>query len=119
MRDDIRAELIKQFPADVVEVTQQDGIKYYACPTCKRAGCAWGGASADFCGQVLSWEQIGARRKKRTVGVKTATLTFEVAGDFTAETAAKCPLSYIAKLNADSVYQCPLNMRANCTLEIS
>lgn len=117
MQDDIRAELIKQFPADVVEVTQQEGTKYYACPTCKRP-VALGDSKCEFCGQVLRWEQI-RQEEERSVGVRTATLTFEVAGDFVSGDCRKCPLSYISKLNEERVYQCPLNMRANCTLEIS
>ncbi len=117
MRDDLRTELIKQFPADVVEITQQDGVKYYACPTCKRA-VALGEEKCGACGQVLSWEHL-REEEEASYGVKTATLTFEVAGDFTNGDCRKCPLSYIAKLNAENVYECPLNMRANCKLEIS
>ena len=36
LQDDIRAQLIKQFAADVVEITEESGNVYYGCPTCKR-----------------------------------------------------------------------------------
>lgn len=52
-------------------------------------------------------------------GVKTATLKFEVGGDFNKGDCRKCPLSYIAKENNENVYECPLKMRANCKLDIS
>ena len=52
-------------------------------------------------------------------GVKTATLKFEVGGDFNKGDCRKCPLSYIAKENNENVYECPLIMRANCKLDIS
>ena len=37
MQDDLRAELIKQFPSEVIETKDMTGKEYYACPTCKRA----------------------------------------------------------------------------------
>lgn len=36
MQDNLREELIKQFPAEVVELVEPSGKKFYACPTCKR-----------------------------------------------------------------------------------
>lgn len=117
MQDDLREELIKQFPAEAVEVTEPAGKKYYACPTCKRA-IKRGDAKCGGCNQKLSWEHI-RQEEEKTVGIKTATLSFEVAGDFTKGDCRKCPLSYIAKVNAENVYECPLKMRANCKLEIS
>lgn len=117
MQDNLRAELIKQFPAEVVEMTEQSGNKYYACPTCKRA-ITRGETKCTNCSQVLSWDSIRQEEQVR-VGSKTATLTFEVAGDFVKGDCRKCPLSYIAKLNTENVYECPLKMRANCKLEIS
>lgn len=36
MQDNLREELIKQFPAEVVELVESSGKKFYACPTCKR-----------------------------------------------------------------------------------
>ena len=41
MQDDIREQLIKQFPSDVVEILDQSGKPYYGCPTCKRAVTVW------------------------------------------------------------------------------
>ena len=35
MQDNLREELIKQFPAEVVELVEPSGKKFYACPTCK------------------------------------------------------------------------------------
>ena len=42
MQDDIREQLIKQFPSDVVEILDQSGKPYYGCPTWKRAGACLG-----------------------------------------------------------------------------
>lgn len=117
MHDDLRAELIKQFPAEVVEVTEPSGNQYYACPTCKRA-VSRGETKCSGCNQVLSWDSIRQEEVSR-VGEKKATLTFEVAGDFVKGDCRKCPLSYIAKVNSENVYECPLKMRANCQLDIS
>ena len=117
MHDDLRAELIKQFPAEVVEVTEPSGKKYYACPTCKRA-ITRGESKCTGCNQILSWDSI-RQEEEKNVGIKTATLTFEVAGDFVKGDCRKCPLSYIAKINTENVYECPLKMRTNCQLEIS
>ena len=33
MQDDLRAELIKQFPSEVIETKDMTGKEYYACPT--------------------------------------------------------------------------------------
>lgn len=117
MQDSLRAELIKQFPAEVVEVTEITGKKYYACPTCKRA-VSRGDSKCYGCSQILSWDNI-RHEEEREVGVKTATLSFEVPGDFVKGDCRKCPLSYIAKVNAENVYECPLNMRSGCKLNIS
>lgn len=117
MQEDLRAELIKQFPAEVIEIIEQNGEQYYACPTCRRA-VSRGETKCVGCSQVLSWENI--RKEERvTVGEKTATLTFEVPGDFVKGDCRKCPLSYIAKMDTQNVYECPLKMRANCKLDIS
>ena len=117
MKESVRAEIIKQFEAEVVEMTEQSGNKYYACPTCKRA-LARSETKCAGCGQVLAWESIRQEEVAR-VGTRTATMTFEVPGDFTSGDCRKCPLSYIAKLNMENVYECPLKMRANCKLKIS
>ena len=36
LQDNLRAQLIKQFPADVITLVSNMGEEYYACPTCKR-----------------------------------------------------------------------------------
>lgn len=117
MQDNLRAELIKQFPAEVVEVTETNGKQYYACPTCKRA-VTRGETKCAGCSQILSWDNI-RHEEQKTVGMKTATLSFEIPGDFVRGDCRKCPLSYIAKINMENVYECPLKMRANCKLNIS
>lgn len=117
MQDNLRAELIKQFPAEVVEITERTGKKYYACPTCKRA-ISRNDTKCGGCGQVLSWDNI-RQEEEKTVGIKTASLTFEVPGNFVKGDCRKCPLSYIAKSGTENVYECPLKMRTNCKLDIS
>lgn len=117
MQDDLRAELIKQFPSEVLEVTEQSGKSYYVCPTCQRV-ITVGEDKCGGCGQVLSWENIHKRDMEKG-GIRKATLSFEVAGDFAKGDCRKCPLSYIAKENHENVYECPLKMRSNCKLEIS
>lgn len=116
MQDDIREQLIRQFPADVLEMEEQSGKSYYACPTCKRAVTV-GTDKCSGCGQMLSWEHI--RRQNAKKGALTAVLKFEVPGDFVRGDCRKCPLSYIAKEHNENVYECPLKMRANCRLELS
>ncbi len=117
LQDDLRAQLIKQFSAEVVEITETTGKKYYACPTCKRA-VAKSDTKCPGCAQALSWNNIRIEETKIT-GPKTATLSFEVAGDFVKGDCRKCPLSYIAKTGQDNVYECPLNKRVICPLQIS
>lgn len=75
MQDNLRAELIKQFPSEVVELTEPTGKVYYACPTCKRA-VAMGNDKCAGCGQVLAWDNI--RKEEMANGAKKATLEFEV-----------------------------------------
>ena len=117
MQDNLREELIKQFQAEVIEVTERSGNVYYACPTCKRA-ITRGDNKCAGCNQALSWKNI-RQEEEAQAGVCNATLTFEVPGDFEKGDCRKCPLSYIAKLGNDNIYECPLNMRSNCGLEIS
>ena len=116
MQDNLRAELIKQFPAEVIEMTEQNGKVYYACPTCRRA-ITVGETKCAGCGQVLAWDNI--QKEERAKGVQTAMLEFEVSGDFVPGDCRKCPLSYIAKINSENVYECPLKMRAHCKLKLS
>lgn len=117
MQNDLRAELIKQFPSEVVEITESSGKKYYACPTCGRA-VSRNETKCSGCSQVLSWDNIRHLEEKNS-GLKTATLSFEVPGDFVKGNCRKCPLSFIAKSNTENIYECPLKMRASCKLEIS
>lgn len=117
MQDDLRAELIKQFPAEAVEITEADGKKYYVCPSCKRM-IALADEKCGGCNQVLSWDHIHKQEMSKG-GMLKATLSFEVPGDFVKGDCRKCPLSYIAKEHSENVYECPLKMRTHCSLEIS
>lgn len=117
LQDDLRAQLIKQFAAEVVELTEQSGKKYYACPTCKRP-VAKSDTKCLGCQQALSWQNIRVEEQGPT-GPRFATLRFEVPAEFAKGDCRKCPLSYIAKTNTENVYECPLNHRANCPLEIN
>lgn len=116
MQDELREQLIKQFSADVVEAVDPNGKMYYACPTCRRA-VARSRDKCVSCNQSLNWENI-SKKELAQKGVKKATLTFEVPGDFAKADCRKCPLSYITKKDGENVYDCPLNMRNKCPLEI-
>ncbi|MBQ2744773.1 MAG: hypothetical protein IJF37_04050 [Lachnospiraceae bacterium] len=117
LENDLRANLIKQFPAEVVKAKDTSGTEYFACPTCKRPVVV-GKEKCGSCDQALNWDNIREEEKKLS-GVKKATLTFEVSGDFGKSDCRKCPLSYIAKTGGENMYECPLNMRNNCPLEFS
>lgn len=116
MQDSLRAELIKQFPAEVVELTEQTGKTYYACPTCKRA-ITLATEKCSGCGQVLTWDHI--RKEDMMKGIKKAILEFDVPADFATGDCRKCPLSYIGREHNENVYECPLKMRAHCKLTLS
>lgn len=116
MQNDLRAELIKQFPAEVLEMPDENGEMCYVCPTCKRP-IAMGNDKCIGCNQVLNWDHI--RRQEAKKGLHMATLSFEIPSDFSKGDCRRCPLSYIAKENNQNVYQCPLKMRTNCKLELS
>ena len=73
MQDDLRAELIKQFPSEVIETKDMTGKEYYACPTCKRA-VATGTEKCQGCGQKLSWDNI--RHENEAKGSKKAKIEF-------------------------------------------
>jgi len=116
LQDDLRAQLIKQFAAEVVELTEQSGKKYYACPTCKRP-VAKSDDKCPGCQQMLSWQNIRVVEQGPN-GPKYAVLRFEVPAEFSKGDCRKCPLSYIAKSATENVYECPLNLRSRCPIEI-
>lgn len=116
MQEDLRASLIKQFPSEVIEITESNGKSYYACPACNRV-ISRNEAKCMSCNQILSWTNI-QQQEKTTSGTKMATLSFEVPGDFAIGNCRKCPLSYIARVNSENVYECPLKMRTACGLKI-
>lgn len=115
IQEELRAQIIKQFAADVV-VKVVKGEEYYACPTCKRK-IAMSYDKCPACEQVLKWDNIQKAEIER-VGVRKATLTFEVSGDFVKSDCRKCPLSFIAKRDNNNVYECPLGMRNECPIEL-
>ena len=117
LQDELRAQLIKQFAADVVEITEENGNVYYGCPTCRRP-VSRHNVTCVSCGQTIKWDNISKEEYKR-VGHKMATLSFEVPGDFAKSDCRKCPLSYITKKDGENQYDCPLNMRNKCPLEFS
>lgn len=115
MQNDLRADLIKQFPSEVIETEDRNGKSFYACPTCKRA-VSVGTEKCQGCNQVLSWDNI--RKEDIKKGIKKAKLEFEVPIDFAKGDCRKCPLSYIGKSGGDNVYECPLQSRGACKLII-
>lgn len=116
LQDDLRTQIIKQFDADVIILTEANGTEYYACPTCKRHLTS-NNTKCPSCDQKLKWDNIH-QVQVENYGVKTATLSFEVPGDFNKSDCRKCPLSYIARHEGVNAYECPLNMRNKCPLEV-
>ena len=113
--DDIRAQLIKQFPAEVVEMKGSMNEMYYSCPTCGRM-VSLGMDKCNGCNQILSWKNINQRESPH--GRKKAILEFEVSEEFSKGDCRKCPISYIDTHGSKSVYECPLIMRGSCTIKI-
>ncbi len=113
--NDLRAELIRAFPAEVVELRDRKNESYYACPTCSRAVTL--GMDKCICNQALSWKNI-QQAEASEGGRRKAVLEFEVASDFTTGNCRKCPISYIGKNGTDNVYECPLKMRGNCRIKL-
>ena len=116
LQDDLRAQLIRQFPAEVIELAEQTGRRYYACPTCKRP-VAKSDTVCPGCQQALGWNNIH-NSEMGPMGPRYAVICFEVPGDFSKGDCRKCPLSYITKTALDNLYECPLNNRANCPIKI-
>lgn len=116
LQDDLRAQLIKQFAADAMVITDESGAESYVCPTCKRQ-VAKSNDKCPACDQVLKWDSV-KRVETEQVGEKTATITFKVPGDFVKGDCRKCPISYIGRRDSENVYDCPLNKRNTCPLTI-
>jgi len=115
LEDDLKAELLKQFSVEVVEAQDHTGVVNCVCPTCKRA-VASGVTQCPVCNQKLVWNNI--MRKKLSGGGSRARIEFEIPADFTRGDCRKCPMSYIVKREGETSYDCPLNMRNECKLEI-
>lgn len=116
LQEDLRAQIIKQFAADVVLITERDGNEYFACPTCKHQ-IMNNAQKCTSCEQNLKWDNIRHEEYKKA-GMKTAVLKFDVPGDFVKSDCRRCPLSFIAKREGSNIYDCPLGMRNNCPLEV-
>lgn len=115
MTEELREQLIRQFPAEVVETKGEMDQVYYSCPSCGRPVSM--GMEKCGCGQSLSWKNIKSTEAAK--GLRKATLQFEVPIDFTRGDCRKCPISYIGKSDGENVYECPLKMRGSCKLELS
>lgn len=115
MTEELREQLIRQFPAEVIETKGELNKIYYSCQACGRPVSR--GMDKCGCGQVLSWKNI--KTEEISKGIKKATLEFEVPIDFSKGDCRKCPISYIGKNAGESVYECPLKMRGSCSLNIS
>lgn len=113
--DDVRLQLMRQFPVEVVEARDARNEVYYACPTCSRP-VSMGMDKCVSCTQVLSWKNI--KQGISANGARKAVLEFEVASDFTNGNCRKCPISYIGKNESGSVYECPLKMRGSCKIKL-
>lgn len=113
--DDIRLQLMRQFPVEVVEARDARNEMYYACPTCSRP-VAMGMDKCTSCTQVLSWKNINQGISEN--GMRKAVLEFEVASDFSIGNCRKCPISYIGRNDSGSVYECPLKMSGSCKLKL-
>ena len=109
-------KLIKKFPVEPIILKNELGEDYYACPSCKRH-IAISNKICPMCAQILEWDDM-RKAEMDKLGSKTATLTFEVPGDFFKANCRKCPISYITKTEHELIYDCPLGMRNNCPLEV-
>lgn len=75
MNEDVRSQLIRQFPVDVVETKGEMGSTYYTCPCCGRS-LARGMDKCNSCEQILNWEHVNQHEVER--GTKKAVIEFEV-----------------------------------------
>jgi len=115
MDDNLKAELLKQFPVEAIEIQDQNGNIIYACPKCRRA-VAISADKCNICSQKLSWNNV--IMKSNATDGSIARIEFEIPKDFTRGDCRKCPLSYITKKDGTVIYDCPLNMKTNCKLKI-
>lgn len=115
LNEDIRAQLIRQFPADVVVTRGDLSEVYYTCPLCGRS-VAQGMEKCTACDQILNWSRV--KEEEAEKGMKIARLEFEVPSDFTPGDCRRCPVSFIGKSGDSRVYECPLNARGTCRLKV-
>ena len=113
--DDIKAQLIRQFPAEVLEQKGSMNQMYYSCPTCGRM-VSLGMYKCAGCSQILSWKNIN--QKSSPNGKRKAVLEFEVMEEFNVGDCRRCPISYINPHGSESTYECPLKMRGSCKIQI-
>lgn len=113
--EEVKKQLIRQFPIEVIETEGSMNKVYYSCPSCGRS-VSKGMDKCDGCEQVLSWKNINREETKN--GIRKAILEFEVPAEFEIGDCRRCPISYLGKDGNNSVYECPLRMRGNCRLEI-
>ncbi|MCR5154000.1 MAG: hypothetical protein K6B75_04040 [Lachnospiraceae bacterium] len=114
MQDDIRIELIKQFPAEVIRIEDRLGSDFFVCPTCKHP------VTSDMkkcagCGQVLSWANVSSNDLlPRT---KKALVHFDVPADFIKGDCRNCPIAKVKKNTIENRYECPIGTSNDCKLE--
>ena len=113
--DDIKAQLIRQFPAEVLEQKGSMNQMYYSCPTCGRM-VSLGMDKCAGCSQILSWKNIN--QKSSPNGKRKAVLEFEVMEEFNVGDCRRCPISYINPHGSESTYECPLKLRGSCKIQI-
>ncbi len=115
-KEEVKVQLIRKFPVEVVETEGSMSAIYYSCPTCGRS-VSKGMDKCAGCDQILSWKNIG--RKETKNGIKKAIARFEVPMEFEAGDCRKCPISYLSKDGMVEIYECPLRMRGSCGLELA
>lgn len=113
MDNNIRLELIKQFPAEAIKIEDRIGSNFYACPTCKRP------VTPDMlkctsCGQLLKWSDKEMADVKKTI---KASVSFDVPIDFVKGNCRKCPIAKVRRNSFENNYECPLGVSSNCPVE--